>query len=89
MTAAGGRRKIIDTTAFTDWPLVILLVGNFVYLLGGFTPFFYVQIYAVENNIADANLSFYIVAIMNATSALGRVLPNFLSHTPVLSTCLL
>jgi predicted MFS family arabinose efflux permease len=79
MSPSGGRRKILDTTAFTDWPFVILLIGNFVYLLGGFTPFFYVEIYAVENNIADANLSFYIIAIMNAMSALGRVLPNFLS----------
>lgn len=79
MTPSAGRRKIIDTTAFTDWPLVILLLGNFIYLLGGFTPFFYVQVYAVENNIADANLSFYIIAVMNAISAIGRILPNFLS----------
>ncbi|KAK6446359.1 hypothetical protein FP744_10002609 [Trichoderma asperellum] len=79
MIPGTGRRKIIDTTAFTDWPLVTLLIGNFIYLLGGFTPFFYVQVFAVENNIADANLSFYIIAVMNATSALGRVLPNFLS----------
>lgn len=86
----GASRKAIDKTAFTDWPYVIFLIGNFIYLLGGFTPFFYVQVYAVEEHIADENLSFYIIAIMNATSAIGRVLPNFLSpYTGPFNMCLI
>ncbi|KAH0593052.1 hypothetical protein MHUMG1_09299 [Metarhizium humberi] len=75
----GAGRKAIDKTAFTDWPFAVFLIGNFIYLLGGFTPFFYIQVYAVEKNIADASLSFYIISIMNAVSAIGRILPNFLS----------
>lgn len=75
----GTARKAIDKTAFRDWPFVVFLVGNFIYLLGGFTPFFYIQVYAIENSITDATFSFYIISIMNATSAVARVVPNFLS----------
>ncbi|KAL6891850.1 major facilitator superfamily domain-containing protein [Trichoderma evansii] len=75
----GASRKAIDTTAFTDWPFVVFLCGNFIYLLGSFTPFFYVEVYAVQTGIANADLGFYIISIMNAGSALGRILPNFLS----------
>lgn len=76
---AGKTRKAIDKTAFRDWPFVVFLMGNFIYLLGGFTPFFYVQVYGIEKNITDATFSFYIISIMNATSAVARIVPNFLS----------
>lgn len=75
----GAGRKFIDSTAFTDWPFVVFLCGNFIYLLGAFTPFFYVEVYAVQHKIASADLGFYIIAIMNAASAIGRILPNFVS----------
>lgn len=75
----GAGRKFIDKTAFTDWPFVVFLCGNFIYLLGAFTPFFYVEVYAVQNKIASADLGFYIISIMNAASAIGRILPNFVS----------
>ncbi|KAK1255572.1 hypothetical protein MKX08_009567 [Trichoderma sp. CBMAI-0020] len=75
----GAGRKLIDKTAFTDWPFVVFLCGNFVYLLGAFTPFFYVEVYAVQTKIASADLGFYIISIMNAASAIGRILPNFVS----------
>jgi predicted MFS family arabinose efflux permease len=75
----GAGRKLIDKTAFTDWPFVVFLCGNFIYLLGAFTPFFYVEVYAVQTKIASADLGFYIIAIMNAASAIGRILPNFVS----------
>jgi MFS family permease len=48
-------------------------------LLGVFTPFFYVQSFALDSGIAGEELSFYIIAIMNLTSALGRIIPNFFS----------
>lgn len=75
----GTGRKFIDKTAFTDWPFVVFLCGNFIYLLGAFTPFFYVEVYAVQNKIASADLGFYIISIMNAASAIGRILPNLVS----------
>lgn len=73
------QRKAVDTTAFRDIPFVVLLVGNFIMLLGVFTPFFYVQSFALDSGIAGEELSFYIIAIMNLTSALGRIIPNFFS----------
>jgi predicted MFS family arabinose efflux permease len=75
----GASRKLIDKTVFSDWPFIVFLFGNFVYLLGAFTPFFYVEVYSIQSKIASADLSFYIISIMNAASAIGRVLPNFIS----------
>lgn len=40
---------------------------------------FYIQTYALEFGIADANLAFYILPILNAASIFGRILPNFLT----------
>lgn len=79
LTKPASHRKAIDTTAFRDAPYLILLVGNFIMLLGVFTPFFYVQTFAISSRIASENLSFYILAIMNLTSAAGRIIPNFFS----------
>ncbi|KAL7917814.1 major facilitator superfamily domain-containing protein [Trichoderma austrokoningii] len=62
----GASRRFVDSIAFTDWPFVVFLCGNFVYLLGAFTPFFYVEVCAVQNKVASADLGFYIIAIMNA-----------------------
>ncbi|KPM39362.1 hypothetical protein AK830_g7195 [Neonectria ditissima] len=75
-------RKRLDTTAFRDVPFVIFLVGNFLVLLGAFTPFFYVQVFAIDKSIAGAELSFYVLASMNLASTLGRIVPNFVT-TPV------
>lgn len=47
--------------------------------MGLYQPFFYVQTFAIEKHITNENLGFYILAIMNATSAFGRIIPGILS----------
>lgn len=39
-------------------------------------PAFYIQLFARTHGL-EANLSFYSLAIMNAASVFGRVLPNW------------
>ncbi|KAF9447281.1 MFS general substrate transporter [Macrolepiota fuliginosa MF-IS2] len=46
--------------------------------LGLFFPYFYLQSYALSKGIRTA-LAFYLLAILNAGSVFGRLLPNFLA----------
>ncbi|KAJ7800464.1 major facilitator superfamily domain-containing protein [Mycena olivaceomarginata] len=62
----------------TDWAFMSSIGGAFVVGLGLFFPYFYLQLYAVDRGI-DKNIAFYILAIMNAGSVGGRILPNFVA----------
>ncbi|KAJ7215155.1 major facilitator superfamily domain-containing protein [Mycena rebaudengoi] len=62
----------------TDCAFMTSIVGAFVVGLGLFFPYFYLQLYAVDKGIAE-NLAFYVLAIMNAGSIGGRLLPNFIA----------
>ncbi|CAG1977287.1 unnamed protein product [Fusarium graminearum] len=74
------RRQLLDKTAFTDWPYVLFVLGCFSVFLGMYTPFVYVQSYALDNNIASANLAGNLLAILNSSSIFGRILPAFLAQ---------
>lgn len=73
------KRAIFDFAAFREPPYLIFVFGAFLGFMGLYQPFFYIQTFAIERHITNANLGFYILAIMNATSAFGRVLPGILS----------
>lgn len=68
-------RKMWDSTAFKEPSFITyafcLLTGN----MGIFVPFFFAQAYAQAFNIAQGGINFYLVAIINAGSFCGRVLP--------------
>ncbi|KAF7342228.1 Riboflavin transporter MCH5 [Mycena venus] len=73
-TAPKPKLKVI----LTDWAFMSSIGGAFVVGLGLFFPYFYLQLYAVDKGI-DANIAFYVLAIMNAGSVGGRILPNFVA----------
>lgn len=56
----------------------LCLVSFFLVIFGLFTPFFFITEYAVLKGI-DPNLGFYLLAIINAGSLFGRVLPGFIA----------
>ncbi|KAJ7628890.1 major facilitator superfamily domain-containing protein [Roridomyces roridus] len=78
----------------SDASFMISVLGAFVVGLGLFFPYFYLQLYAINRGI-DEGLAFYVVrerslpfspsthsqqlAILNAGSVLGRILPNLLA----------
>lgn len=74
-----GRRKILDLTAWKELPFVFFVAGSFIGFLGLYTPFFYIQSYAIQTGITDPNLAFYLLAILNAASTFGRVIPNLIA----------
>lgn len=52
--------------------------GLFVVYFAMFAPFFFVSLYAISRGV-DVNLAFYMVSILNGSSAFGRIIPGLLA----------
>jgi MFS family permease len=66
--------------AFKSAPFSLQIASVFLVVLGLMTPFFYLPTFALEVVHMDADLSFYIIAIMNAGSFVGRFAAGFASR---------
>lgn len=84
--ASNGRteRAFLDESALTDVPYVLFVLGCVFTFLGLYTPFFYVGTYAVRDEVTTQAVATYLVTVLNASSVLGRVLPNVPAVTRVL-----
>lgn len=65
-------------SAFKEVPYLLLIAALFCLFIGMFTPIFYIPSFAVTQGMSS-QLAFYLVAILNAASLPGRVLPGILS----------
>lgn len=86
-------RSLIDPTALRDWPFVLFVLGCFIVFLGLYTPFVHMQTYALHESITSPSLALYILAILNASSIFGRVLPSLVaqhvgSMNMIIGTCI-
>lgn len=70
---------IVDKSVFRDYPFLIFITGNVILILGAYIPFNFVESFAVDENITNANIAFYILAMMNFSSLAGKVLPMLLA----------
>ena len=75
------RGALLDLTALREPPYLFLLAGLFFTYLGYWIPLFYIVPYAELSLHLTPDYSFYLLAIMNAGSFFGRVLPAYLSQT--------
>lgn len=66
------------TSAFKDARFVVLVVAMFFQLMGMLTPLFYLPIYATSQGMG-ATLAGYLLAILNASSTFGRIIPGILA----------
>lgn len=64
---------------FHDVPYVLVVIGLLLVFGGLFFPIFYLQLDAVTYGI-DAQFAFYCISILNAASAVGRVVPAFVAQ---------
>ena len=64
--------------ALKDARYVLLIASLFFMLLGMFTPLFFLPTYAVTRGV-DATLASYLLAIINAASTFGRIIPGILA----------
>ncbi|KAF2086791.1 MFS general substrate transporter [Saccharata proteae CBS 121410] len=73
------RRKMVDLPAFKEPPYLLFVLGGLVGFMGLYVAFFYVQLYAIDNQITNENLAFYLLAVINSASIFGRILPNLIA----------
>ncbi|KAF2190959.1 MFS general substrate transporter [Zopfia rhizophila CBS 207.26] len=73
------RRAVLDLAAFKSRPYTFDVLGFFIGFIGLYMPFFYSQVYAIDQKLTNPNLAFYLLAIMNSTSVFGRIIPNYLA----------
>lgn len=64
--------------AFHDRKYILLIVALFFMFLGMFTPLFFLPIYAVSRGM-DASMASYLLAIVNASSIFGRIIPGVIA----------
>lgn len=65
-------------SAFKDVRYVLLIIALFFLFFGMFTPFFYLPSYAVSQGMSPT-LAGYLLAILNAASTFGRIIPGVLA----------
>ncbi|TEA19663.1 Aspyridones efflux protein apdF [Colletotrichum sidae] len=71
------RRPWIDRSVFHDPPFLLFLGGCCLLFLGMYTPYVYIQSYALDRHLASENVALYLLSILNGASIVGRILPNF------------
>jgi MFS family permease len=72
---------LFDVTAIKEPPFVIMFFGLFFTFLGYWVPLIYVTPYAHLTVETSVSYSFYLLAILNAGSFAGRILPAFVAHS--------
>ncbi|KAI0012432.1 MFS general substrate transporter [Xylariaceae sp. FL0662B] len=72
-------RAFIDRTAFLDVPYMFFFIATLIGFIGIATLLTYLSFYAADTHTTSTSMTFYIVAIFNAASIFGRVVPNALS----------
>ncbi|KIK60071.1 hypothetical protein GYMLUDRAFT_85576 [Collybiopsis luxurians FD-317 M1] len=63
---------------YKDKPYLAITFGSMLFNGGLYFPYFYIQLYAILHGV-DSNFAFYELAIVNASSTIGRILPNFVA----------
>lgn len=76
------KRKLVQIAAFKEPAFIIFCCAMFLGFLGFYNFLVYIQPYAIKTKIIDPNLGFYLLAMLNAGSTIGRIGPNFVAdHT--------
>jgi MFS family permease len=73
-------RSLVDTKALTDVPYLLYCSGLFFSYVGFFAPIVYLQPYALAHGLQQGTLALYLVAILNAASVPGRVVPSYFAN---------
>ncbi|KAJ7103759.1 MFS general substrate transporter [Mycena epipterygia] len=63
---------------FTDSPYMCAVLGLLLSSIGFYFPVIYIQLLGVQNSVGS-NLAFYSLAILNVSSAFGRISGNYLA----------
>ncbi|KAK3669840.1 hypothetical protein LTR78_010298 [Recurvomyces mirabilis] len=71
---------MFDADAFRNAPFNVFAVASFTGFLGLYIPFFYIQEYALAHGMKTMpDLASSTLAILNAGSVIGRIVPGFIA----------
>ena len=73
------KRSLLELSAFREAPYSLFSTSLFFIFIGLYIPFFYVPTYSQESLHAADEISFYLLAILNAASIFGRIIPNIMA----------
>ena len=71
------KRSLIDKRALRDVPFLLCSLGTATSFLTLYIAYFYIQLFAIEFDIASLGFSNYFVTILSAGSIVGRVSLNY------------
>jgi MFS family permease len=72
------KTTVFIAAPWKDARYILLIVAMFCIMMGMWTPVFYIPTYAVHRGM-NSTLAAYLLAIVNASSTFGRILPGFLA----------
>ena len=71
-------RRYVDPAAFRDVPFISFVLAGFFGAMGYYIPLLYLPLYAETSiGVRTVNLAFYLLAIVNGTSTIGRIVAGF------------
>ena len=73
------KRKVIDLKHYKDISFLLSCLSFFVNFLGLYVFYYYINLYAIEVVGTSPSLASYLLAILNAGSFFGRLLPNYVA----------
>jgi predicted MFS family arabinose efflux permease len=78
--ATKGKRALTDLRAFRKLPFALFAIALFFGELAFYIPPFYIPSYALHSLHASEDFSFYVLAIANAGSCVGRTAPSLMGQ---------
>ncbi|KAH8660939.1 major facilitator superfamily domain-containing protein [Tricladium varicosporioides] len=75
------RRPLFDTKVLRSLSYDFFTIGAFFGFMGMYIPFYYITTFSIEKGIAGESLGFYMLALLNAGSVFGRLIPNFFADS--------
>ncbi|KAI9760174.1 MAG: hypothetical protein M1840_002591 [Geoglossum simile] len=75
----GKSRQLLDPRALKEVPYTLFSFAMFLVFIGLYIPFFYIPLYAAESLRVSQDLAFYLLAVLNAASIFGRIIPNIIA----------
>ncbi|KAK7034033.1 hypothetical protein VNI00_012464 [Paramarasmius palmivorus] len=70
--------SLVDVGGFKDFKYTLFLVASAITMLGSYNPYYFVTVYS-ETHHFSPNISLYSLAILNAGSFFGRLIPGILA----------
>ena len=71
-------RRYVDPAAFTDVPFLSFVLAGFFGAMGYYIPLLYLPLNAETSTpVRTTSLAFYLLAIVNGTSTVGRIVAGF------------